>query len=163
MIPRQAKCPKHRKNIVRVSSMIPPKIRLITKERSVVCMQASKDFAQEGVNMGRAQVTPYQKPKTPRIWPIFLTKLAILFSFLANILLQYSCLERGRDIPFPLAASVQLCIPNIPNQSVSMQYRINQCNTESLFGKFRNSEISESDLHLYSAQSHGRLKSSEDC
>ena len=36
------------KNIVRVSCMIPPKVRPITKECSVVCMQASKDFAQRG-------------------------------------------------------------------------------------------------------------------
>ena len=29
----------------------------------------SQDFVQEGVNLARAQGTPYQKPKTPRIWP----------------------------------------------------------------------------------------------
>ena len=41
------------------------------EECSVVCMQApNQDFVQEGANVGRAQGSPYQKSKNPRIWPI---------------------------------------------------------------------------------------------
>ena len=90
--------------------MIPPKIRLVMKACSVVCMQASKDFAQKGANLGLAQGTPYQKPKTHRIWPTIFYK-ACIFSFFFSIILFYLSItiRRGeRDVPTPLAASLQL-------------------------------------------------------
>ena len=45
-------------------------------------MQASKDFGQEGANLGRAQGNLYQKPKTPPIWPtIFYECCNFIFVF----------------------------------------------------------------------------------
>ena len=75
--------------------MIPPKIRLITKEWSVVCTQASKDFAQEGANLGRAQGTSYQKPKTPRICPAIFDEACNFIFVFAIILFYFSIPVRG--------------------------------------------------------------------
>ena len=46
--------------------------------------ERSQDFVQEGANLARAQGTPYQKPKTPRIWPTIFGSgpIYFLFSFL---------------------------------------------------------------------------------
>ena len=47
-----------------------PKDPAANEECSVVCMQApSKDFVQEGANLGRAHGSPYQKLEIPWIWP----------------------------------------------------------------------------------------------
>ena len=75
--------------------MIPPKIRLKTKEWSLVCTQASKDFAQEGANLGRAQGTSYQKPKTPRICTAIFYEVCNFIVVFAIILFYFSIPVRG--------------------------------------------------------------------
>ena len=85
--------------------MISPKIRLITKECSVIFIQTSRTFDQEGANMGR----PYQKLKTPRIGPLFLAKPAIFFCNYF-ILFQYYRQERGDGRPLLGCVSPAGCI-----------------------------------------------------
>ena len=73
-----------------------------TKSCDVRCRQArSQDFVLEGANLARAQCTPYQKPKTPRIWPFFGSgPICFLFSFFYfNILFYFSA--QGGGGPWP--------------------------------------------------------------
>ena len=76
--------------------MIPPKIGMLTKEYSVVCMQARR--------LGRAQLVPPTKNrKLLGFGLLFLMNPAILFRFFGNyfILFQYSRQEGGGAVPEP--------------------------------------------------------------
>ena len=73
----------------------------------------SQDFVQEGANLARAQGTPYQKPKTPRIWPTIFwggaNSFFIFFYFYYKILSYFSAQGGGGGMaPWPpLATSLQ--------------------------------------------------------
>ena len=107
-----------KKNIARASCIMYPKNRPITKDFSgLYAGRSSQGLVQEGVNLGRAQGTHYQKSKTPRIWPtIFGVNPAIYFFAKKNILFQDSRQEGGGTFHPPgLAASLQLGV-SIPGK-----------------------------------------------
>ena len=62
-------------------------------------MQAGKDFVQEGVSLERVQGIPYQKPKTPLIWPTIFGKLCNLFSLFGNYFTFSISDKRGGTSP----------------------------------------------------------------
>ena len=50
--------------------------------QSSTSRHVAMDFVQEGANLTRAQGTPYEKQKTPRIWPTIFGSGSIIFYFL---------------------------------------------------------------------------------
>ena len=61
------------------------------------CREArSQDFVQEAANLARAQGTPYQRLKTPGIWPtIFWVRASSFFIFT----IKFYCLAQGEYSP----------------------------------------------------------------
>ena len=43
--------------------------KTLARVAAIQVQARGQDFVQEGANLARAQGSPYQKPKTPRIWP----------------------------------------------------------------------------------------------
>ena len=64
----------------------------------------SQDFVQEGANLPWAQGTPYQNPKTPRIWP------TIFGSELIHFLFSYFTIKFC--FIFPLRGAMALVAPS---------------------------------------------------
>ena len=121
-----------------------PKIRLITRECLVVCMQVpSEDFVQEGAYLGRAQGTPAKNRKFLGFSPLFLMNPAILF-FNYFILFQYSRQEGGRPIPL----AVSLVVMPIGNENLGVPRNV-QCPIWTLDGqrpKFLDNFAQPSDI-----------------
>ena len=90
----------------------------------------SQDFVQKGAYLGRAQGTPYQKQKIPRIWPTIFDEPCNFIFFNYFILFQYSRQEGGRSIPL----AVSLLVMPIGNENLGVPRNV-QCPIWTLDGQ----------------------------